>query len=204
MRLRQRGDHTPHLRRTRAPRPRLRVSAAPMHRRRRRVAALLLAALVAGMGVGLAVLIGGGSGLSKRERAQLEAAAPGSSAQRHLPGVSPFVQRVAGAMPLPRQVAQLFVMGTTARGPRDAFFPRLRSRGWGAVVLAPLTPGEARRLGPRFGAAARQARQVSPLVAAWQPGGTRSTFPDLPPKAQPLIGDGPRPVAAAARQAAAA
>src|ERR671923_1587795 len=173
MRLRQRGDHTPHLRRTRAPRPRLRVSAAPMHRRRRRVAALLLAALVAGMGVGLAVLIGGGSGLSKRERAQLEAAAPGSSAPGHAPGVSPVVQRAAGAMPLPRQVAQLFVVGTTARAPGDPFLSQLGARGWGAVVLSPLTQGGARRLTSRFTAVARKARMVAPLVAAWQPGGGR-------------------------------
>jgi beta-N-acetylhexosaminidase len=183
-------------------RGRLGLSDAPVHRRRRLVALVVVGALVAGAGVALALLIGGEAGLSPRERAQLEAA--GASGRSRPAGVSSLVQRTAAGMSLPRQVAQLFLMGTTAQGPGDAFFPRLRARGWGAVVLSSLPPGQAGQLAPHFGAVARQAGQIAPLVAAAQPGGQRSTFPGLPPRAPPLIGDKPHAAGLAAQQAAAA
>src|SRR3954449_5003215 len=101
-------------------RRRLRLSDAPVHRRRRLVALLMVGALVAGAGAALALLIGGSNSLSPRERAQLEAA--GVSGRNRPAGVSSLVQRTAAGMSLPRQVAQLFLMGTTAQGPRDVFF----------------------------------------------------------------------------------
>src|SRR5436190_14081862 len=183
-------------------RRRLRLSAAPIHRRRRLVALLFVGALVAGAGAALALLIGGGAGLSPRERAQLEAA--GASGRSRPAGVSSLAQRTAAGMSLPRQVAQLFLMGTTAQGPQDAFFSGLRARGWGAVVISSLPPGQAAQLTPNFGAAARQARQIAPLVAAAQPGGDRSTFPGLPPQAPPLVGQKRNGAALAGQQAAAA
>jgi beta-N-acetylhexosaminidase len=183
-------------------RRRLRLSGAPVHRRRRLVGLLVVGALVAGAGAALALLIGGGAGLSPRERAQLEAA--GAGGRSRPAGVSSLVQRTAAGMPLPRQVAQLFLMGTTAQGPRDGFFTQLRSRGWGAVVISSLAPGQAGQLDAHFGVVARQAGQVAPLVAAAQPGGSRSTFPGLPPQAPPLLGDKPRGAALAGQQAAAA
>src|SRR4051794_1278705 len=49
------------------------------HRRRRLIALAVLVAFVVLAGVGVALIAGGGDGLSRRDRSQLEAAAPGSS-----------------------------------------------------------------------------------------------------------------------------
>src|SRR4051812_1512069 len=55
---------------------------APPHRRRRLVALLVLVLLAGAAGVVTALLVGGGEKpLSQRDKAQLEAAAPGSSKQ---------------------------------------------------------------------------------------------------------------------------
>src|SRR5947209_4174258 len=139
------------------PRRRLRISLSPVHRRRRRMAAFFVSALLVGAGIALALVLAAGSGPSARDRAQLAAAGPGSLGHGAL---ATAVRRAAAAMPLPRQVAQLFAMGTTARKPGDPFLSGLRSPGWGGVVLSPLDPGTAGGLTPHFGAAARQAGGV--------------------------------------------
>src|SRR3954471_24056454 len=94
------------------------------HRRRRLVALAVLALVVGLGGAGIALIVsGGGDGLSKRDRSQLEAAAPGSSKEGRNASlaVPAVVRRSASALPLPRAVAQLFVVGTSAQYPRDPF-----------------------------------------------------------------------------------
>jgi hypothetical protein len=180
----------------------------PPRRRRRR---LLLWALLAAAGVaGVLLLVLGDSGdkLSQREKAQLEAAEPGSSKAGRGASLSaaPAVERTAARLSLPRAVAQLFVIGTAAQYPRDPFFGRLRRRDWGGVVLGPdnvVDPAQTQSLVGEIGVVARQARHLRPLVAARQEGGAYSTLADLPPRAQPLAGDrGPQAARRDARDAA--
>ena len=139
--------------------------------RRVQLALLVLAALAAGGITGL--LVAGGDS---------EPNTAGERAQDRLP------------LPLPRAVAQLFVIGSDG----DRVGARMRTRGWGGVALAPgdvVDPGRAAGIGREVAAAARRARHVPPLVVAEQTGGPASTFPGLPPRAQPLAGDGGTPAA---------
>jgi beta-N-acetylhexosaminidase len=182
----------------------------PPHRRRRVVALLLLALVVGAAGAGTALLVSRGEKpLSQRDKAQLEAAAPGSSKQGRKASlaVPRVVKRTAAGLPLPRAVAQLFVVGTTAQYPGDAFFGRLRGRAWGAVVIGPgnvVDEGQAAALTGEMSVVARKARHLVPLVAAQQAGGPASAFPDVPPRAQPLAGDAGGPARARADARAAA
>jgi beta-N-acetylhexosaminidase len=155
-----------------------------------------LAILVGLGGIGVALLVGGQGDkpLSKRDRSQLEAAAPGSSKQGRKASlaVPPAVKRATAALSLPRAVAQLFAVGTEAQYPGDPFFQKLRSRDWGAIVIAPdnvIDQGQAAALTGEFGVVAGQSHHLAPLVAAQQAGGPSSAFPDLPPRPQPLAGD---------------
>lgn len=143
--------------------------------------------------------------LSTREQAQLEAAAPGISAQgagASLPLPAP-ARRAAAALPLRRAVAQLFVVGVGDEAAEDV--ARVRARRWGGVALAPgsiVDQGTAAGLTEELRRTARPG--IAPLVAAEQVGGPASTFPDLPPRPQPLAGDGgsARSVRADARRGA--
>jgi beta-N-acetylhexosaminidase len=144
--------------------------------------------------------------LSAREQAQLEAAAPGISLQGRAASLPLPIRarRAAAALPLPRAVAQLFVVGVSEQAPADV--SRLRAREWGGVALAPgsiVDPSAASALAGELAPPAR-GRGVRPLVVAEQVGGPASTFPDLPPRAQPLAGDRGKPdvVRAEARRAA--
>jgi beta-N-acetylhexosaminidase len=168
----------------------------PPHGRRRRVLlAAVFALLVLGSGAA-AVLVGEAGNqkpLTARERAARAAAAP--------------VRRAAAGMSLPVAVAQVIVVGTDAQFPRDPFFAQLRGRGWGGVVLGPgnvVNSGQARDLAGEIAVVARQAKFIGPLVVAEQPGGAASSFPGLPPRAQPLTGDLGRPAAARSDARAAA
>jgi beta-N-acetylhexosaminidase len=160
------------------------VRAGP---RRRLALAAAVAVAAGGGGVGTALLVDseGGDGLSPRERRQLEAAGATGAGGR----AAAALERAAARMPLARQAAQLFAVGTAAKGPRDAFFDRLRSRGWGIVVLARenfVAAEQVRELAAR--AASTRAAGVVPLVAAAQPGGPGTALPGFPPRAQPVIG----------------
>jgi beta-N-acetylhexosaminidase len=169
-----------------APRP----PARPPFRRRRLLAALGALLLLAGGG-GLGVLVG-----RETQRAARPRAALGAQPARTAP-------RGPGGLSVPRQVAQLFVMGTTAQGPRDSFVAGMGARGWGAVVVTSLGRGQAKRLTGGLDAAARAAGTVPPLVAIYQPGGPNSAYPGLPPRAAPDLGENGRP-ADAQREALAA
>ena len=172
----------------------------------RRLAALaLLLFVVGGLGAGIALLVSGHNGklLSRRDRSQLEAAAPGSSKKGRDASlaVPPAVRHAASALSLPRAVSQLFVMGTSAQYTDDSFFRRLRDRTWGGVVIGPgnvVDRDQAKALIGEIGAVARRAHHLAPIVAAEQPGGPASAFPDLPPRAQPLAGDLTKPAKARA------
>ncbi len=178
----------------RAPRPP--SSPPPPHRRRRIVALAVIALLVGSLGIGIALFVSGDTGkpLSGHERSQLEAAAPGSSKQGRDASlaVPAAVRRTTEALPTARAVAQLFVVSTSAQSADDPFFRRLRGRAWGGVVLDPSNVADqatAKLVSDQITAVARRSHHLAPLIAAEQPGGPASTFPDLPPRAQPLAGD---------------
>ena len=182
----------------------------------------MLGALALLAGAMAALLVGGeekdaGEGrrageraLSPAQRAQLEAAAPGLSARpgRALP-TSPAVRATLARLSLERQVAQLFVAGFDGQYPRDPGFKALRRRGWGGVMLSSANFVDETQLTDLTGeirVVARKAGHLAPIVAADQPGGPDSAFPDLPPRAQPLVGDSSSPAIARsqARKASAA
>ncbi|MGI8513412.1 MAG: glycoside hydrolase family 3 N-terminal domain-containing protein, partial [Solirubrobacteraceae bacterium] len=148
--------------------------------------------------------------LSPAQRAQLEAAAPGLFARRSraLPA-SPGVRATLAQLSLERQVAQLFVAGFEGQYPRDPGFEALRRRDWGGVMLSSanfVDETQLTDLTGEVGVVARDAGHLAPIVAADQPGGPDSAFPDLPPRAQPLVGDSRSPAIARsqARKASAA
>lgn len=164
--------------------------------------------LVAGLGAGVAALISSsGPDLTKRDRSEIEAAAPGilKKGKTTIPAPK-AVRRIADSMPLARQVAQLFVVDLQGQYPRDPFFRHLRRRDWGGVVIGPanyVDDGQLRALTGEARVVARQAGHVLPLVAANQSGGAVSAFPGLPPKGQNEIGKAGRPALARAQARAA-
>jgi beta-N-acetylhexosaminidase len=95
-------------------------------------------------------------------------------------------------LPLDRAVAQLFAVGFRGTEPRAPFFEVLRHREYGAVLL-----GRSNYVnGPQLAALAGEVRVVAqnaghavPLIGARQAGGSYSAFPDLPPRAPPVVGE---------------
>ena len=93
-------------------------------------------------------------------------------------------------LPLDRAVAQLFAVGFRGTEPVAPFFEVLRKREYGAVLL-----GRSNYVsGPQLAALAGEVRVVAqqaghavPLVGARQAGGNYSSFPDLPPRAAPVV-----------------
>jgi beta-N-acetylhexosaminidase len=172
----------------------------PRRRRPRGLALVGIIALLLAGAATLAALIAGDDGqrpLTDREKRQLEIAAPGSSQQGRGASlaVPATVKRTAAGMALPRQVAQLFAIGVQ---PQDASRKRVSTRGWGGMVITPgATTGTdgAEALATAVTRRARKERLVRPVIAVEQAGGPASTFEDLPPRAQPLAGDRPRPAA---------
>ncbi len=191
--------------------------------RRRRMAALGLVAVIAVVVFGAlrggddkpAALPEGGSafgaGAAERTRggSLLDALAPllvprvvvaGTSASGG-PG-----SRAGGAggtrlpLPLPRAVAQLFLVGFEGENPSAPFLERLSVRDWGGVLLDAanyVEPGQLATLAGSAAIVARNAGHATPIVAARQLGGADSAFRNLPPRAQPELGS----AAAAASQA---
>jgi beta-N-acetylhexosaminidase len=146
------------------------------------VAVVVLAVLVV-------ALTRDGQQLTTRDRAQLEAAAPGTPADRF--PASPAVRRAAATLDLRRQVAQLFAVDRVGVEPGDGFLAEQRRRGWGTVVLGPanfVDQEQFTALTGELAGVAREAGRVLPLTAINQSGGPSSALADLPPRAQPLIG----------------
>lgn len=183
-----------------------------MSRRPRRAAvAAVVLVVAAAAAVALAT---GGDGDGKRRRvavpAGLEALAGGGGGGRggaaNRERTSRLV-RTAQSLPLERQVAQLFLVGTDARYPRDAFLTgSLRAHDWGGVVLERgnwVDGQQLSALAGEFAVVARSAGHLAPLVAADQPGGDANAISGLPPRAP---GDqargGPGAAASEARAAA--
>ena len=90
-------------------------------------------------------------------------------------------------LPLARAAARVFMVGFAGTKPSSSFFPRLRERGWGGVVLAQenfVNADQLVALSGEAGVVSRQAGNGVPLVAAAQLGGEDSAFPGLPPRRQ--------------------
>jgi len=181
---------------------------APPYRPGRRAIALGALAAVVLAGAGLAALVGRDPERTQSEQRQLEAVAPGASKQRRPSlAVSPTVRRAAARLSLPQQVQQLMLVDLQGQYPRDPFFARQRRRAWGGVVLGTanfVDEDQFSLLTGEVNVVARQARQVRPLIAISQSGGAGSVFPDLPPRAQPDVGDTGRPALARSEARAAA
>lgn len=136
----------------------------------------------------------------RRQRTQLENVAPGAADDpEEAVSASRGARRVANEMSLRQQVAQIFAVDVTGQTADDPFFAEFRRRRWGAVVLGQPNFTDEVQLQAfvgEIGVVARQAGPALPLIAANQEGGPSSAFPDLPPRAQPLIGDTRRPAVA--------
>ena len=136
---------------------------------------------------------GAGPKEPKRREALLDALAPllaagdAGPARRAAAAPEPDDDAPAGArlgIPAARAAARLMLVGFAGQEPRAPFFARLRTRGWGGVVLEQGNYVERRQLATLAGEVAvvsRQAGHGAPLVAALQPGGEGTAFPDLPP-----------------------
>ena len=95
-------------------------------------------------------------------------ATPGASATA-APSATPAPSfKRARRLPLERRVAQLFVVGFEGEALTDPFFARLRTRGWGGVVLGgelPRTPDAVAVVAGEIAVIARDAKRPVPLVA---------------------------------------
>jgi beta-N-acetylhexosaminidase len=191
--------------------------------RKARVAVLGVVAVLAAAG-GIAALTAGGDpqptleagsrfGASDRERAGgtlLDALAPvlgTRSAPRPRRGgadAAPPTAQALGQAPADA-VAGLFLVGFRGTEPRSSFFDRLRVRPYGGVLLTDrnyVAPQQLATLAGEIQVVARQAGHPAPLVAAAQEGGELNAFANLPPRAQPELGDaGTRAVARDAQAA---
>ncbi len=181
--------------------------AAGMGRVRVVVGLLALAGVVA---IVVAVAAGGGKRTAVPEGGSAFGARPSAAADRgrHLldalaPLLAPAPRargvgrrlRAAGSnpdrlgLPAGAAAARLFMVGFDGTRPRASFFERLRTRGWGGVVLERnnyIEPGQLATLAGEVAIVARNAGHVVPLVAAPQSGGDGTAFPNLPPQPQPL------------------
>ena len=131
---------------------------------------------------------------AERDRHLLDALAPLLAPAPRSRGVGRRL-RAAGSnpsrlgMPAGAAAARLFMVGFDGTRPRASFFQRLRSRGWGGVVLERdnyVEPGQLATLAGEIVVVARNAGHAAPLVAAPQTGGEGTAFPNLPPRPQPL------------------
>jgi beta-N-acetylhexosaminidase len=188
------------------PWPGLTRGAAAITRRRRLWP--LLGALVVLVGAAIAVSSSGSSGpkfsFGPVSVASTPAATPAPAARPHTaaPLFKPPAAAVslANSLPLPEQVAQLFLVsvdGSTA-GAASA----LGSLNWGGVVLSSsnfVTDGQIGALAADIAASAQGSGKVPPLIAAAQDGGPQTAFPDLPPKSEPVIGASGQPAVASAQ-----
>jgi beta-N-acetylhexosaminidase len=177
-------------------------------RRHRTIAGLLALALLAGAGVLVAALAGGGNaktplpppaaGTDQSQAGHEVIVASGSGAKStarsrkagavHVPR---SVRREAAKLSLQRQVAQLFAVGFTGYYPRAPFFERFKARDWGAVILERRnfqSESQIGQLAGEPGAVANDNGLTAPIVGAAQVGGDVSAFPGLGPTAPPDVG----------------
>ncbi|MGI8430440.1 MAG: glycoside hydrolase family 3 N-terminal domain-containing protein [Solirubrobacteraceae bacterium] len=96
---------------------------------------------------------------------------------------------LAAALPLERQVAQLFLV--TVNGTSPATVGALGPSDWGGVVFDASNFRDGSQLAGLVAGVAASRRppgHVPTLLAAPQPGGAGTAFPGLPPEAEPLVG----------------
>lgn len=190
------------------PRPRLAGSAGAARRRRRRLwpvaggAATVLAVVIA-----VLVSSSGGAGSDKTPvvgpGGSASVITPPSTSQPELKAAStepfapaPAAVALAGKLPLPSQVAQLFMV--SVEGSSTAGVAGLGSEDWGGVVLTRENFSSDGQIGT-LAAAIGHAARTPALIAATQEGGSQTAFPDLPPEAAPVIGASGQPAVAQAQ-----
>jgi beta-N-acetylhexosaminidase len=166
----------------------------PWRRRLTGAGGLLLVALVTAA-VMVAIASGGGSPHPQSQPVGAVSVITGptppnptNTTQRKAPPFTPDPRAtaVANTLPLPAQVAQLFMVSVDGTGTPAA--AGLGLRGWGGVVL------DSSNSGPQLGAltsaivAGAKARGAPPpLIAAAQPGGPGTAFPHLAPESEPAV-----------------
>jgi len=184
-------------------------------RRARQVRGLALLVVLSGViAVGLAILLGGGD---KQPLALGGAGAPTTlqpsrprgvvPPARPAPGFTPppAVVRMLAAMPLERQVAQLFMVGLQGSSSPGAV--TLAGPGWGGFVFSQQNYVSDFAAGAYAAAAStadRLLRAPAALVAATQEGGPQTAIADLPPEGQAVLGSSGQPDAARAQATLAA
>lgn len=156
-------------------------------RRHHRIA--LLSALIGATGVALLVIGTGEVDRAEPPRRKAAtgpsgptAAAPTPPPRRAEPAVPAAVRAQAAALPLARQVAQLFLVGFEGTDATSPFFAELRERGWGGVLMTAdnvLSPDQ----GALLAGEAAVASDVPPLVAA--PGAAGFELPEQSPADSP-------------------
>jgi beta-N-acetylhexosaminidase len=100
----------------------------------------------------------------------------------------------AGALTLPQQVAQLFLV--TLDGTDSTAVATLAPTDWGGVVFTRAnfaTDGQIGALAADVTASARTTGATPPLLAVTQEGGPQTAIADLPPEGEQEIGAGPDP-----------
>jgi len=172
-------------------------------RRRRTVAAVVVVALIVivvvavqGSGGNGAQVPLGGPGRASVLTPDTGGRAGSADAQPRVARAAPFTPApaalsVAARLPLPSEVAQLFLIGldgTSSSSPNVAAFASID---WGGAVLGRedfISDSQIGSLAGGIAALARNAGNVAPLIAAPQEGGPETAFPDLPPEGESAIG----------------
>ncbi|MEA2160946.1 MAG: hypothetical protein QOD66_3326, partial [Solirubrobacteraceae bacterium] len=184
-------------------------------RRRRLVAAAVGGVIALALGLGLALVVFGGS--TARSPRFVPPGPPVASVITPstpatplrggaAPAFTPLPAAVsrAASLSLAQQVAQLFVVSVP--GHSAAAAGKLASAGWGGFVLGRDNFAGDHAVGALAGAmtaSARAAQLVPPLIAATQEGGPDTAFPDLPPEGEASIGaTGPAQLAGSQAQLA--
>ena len=149
-------------------------------------AAVVIAALSLGSGSpgGHFALGGPGSGVSVLGApGATQARAPGVPVARFKP--RPAAVALAGAMPLKRQVAQLFMVGVAGSSG-----PGADGVDWGGFVLGASNFVSASQLAGLASALSSSVATggVAPLIAATQEGGQATAFQGLPPESEAAVG----------------
>jgi beta-N-acetylhexosaminidase len=170
------------------------------------LAVLVIGLLLIGvLGLVVALSRGGGGGSKLNENGPavatvIEPTPVKQRAPRHPFKPSPRAAALVRSLPLPRQVAQLFLVKLFGKTPRAV--GTLGSTDWAGVVLDSSNFANDRqvgRLARAITSSATKTHNTSRLIAATQEGGPRTAFRDLPPKPEPVIGASGRPALAGAQ-----
>jgi beta-N-acetylhexosaminidase len=193
------------LRPPRSPRSRERDRAV---RRRRTLAGAVLAVVVLAVVIIVTSTGGsstpdlGGPGSASVLTQDAPARAPAASGHATAFTPSPAAVALAVRLPLPSQVAQLFLIGLNGTAMSSPDVAAFANNDWGGAELSRgnfVSDTQIGALAAGIASLARSAGNVPPLIAAPQEGGPDTAFPDLPPEGEATIGASGSPATARAQ-----